>query len=416
MVSIATQIVEATKVGRTHRKPEHTFSLRTRPWQIQPFLLAPVLPGETMKNALLQSRVVTDPIKNPLIGWHTEYYFYYVKLRDLDDRDSILPMFVEPGYSTASLNSWPEVAMYHADGSINWARKCLARVVDEYFRDEGEAWDSFHLDDIPIAHVNRSTWMQSMVLKSEVSELDVLPGEDVENENTVTGFDPHYVAWEHLKAAGMTDLTYEDYLKSYGIRGKAVEQIIDDHKPELLRYVREWSYPSNTVNPVDGSPSSAVSWSVVENASKDRFFKEPGFIFGVTVARPKVYFKNQQGSLADFMGTPFDWLPAVLRGQDHTSLKLFDDATASPLGTTGSAGGFWADVKDLFMYGDQFINFALTETDAGLVALPNLETMQRRYASTYDADALFKDHTRNKIRQDGVVMLDILGALKDTTP
>lgn len=416
MVSIQAQVVEARKQGRTLRHPEHSFQLRTRPWQIQPFVLAPVLPGETIRNALLQARVVTDPLKNALTGWHTEYYFFYVKLRDLDDRDAILPMFVEPGHSTAALNSAASIPFYHAAGSINWASKCLDRVVDEYFRNEGEAVLAGAIDNLPLAEINRKSWMDSMALKSAIVDREILPGEDLENENQIQGFDPHYLAWEHLKAAGMTDLTYEDYLKSYGIRGREVEQIIDDHKPELVRYIREWSYPSNTVNPADGAPSSAVSWSVVERIDKERFFKEPGFLFGVTVARPKVYLKNQVGALADFMGTPFDWLPAVLRGQDHTSLKLFDNSSASPLGTTGAAGGFWCDVKDLFLYGDQFINFALTETDAGLVALPNVATLQRRYASAADADALFKDVARNRIRQDGIVRFTIAGALKDTTP
>ena len=52
--------------GRRPRRPSHPFQVRHEPFQIQPFFIAPVLPGETMKNLLLQSRAVTLPLKNPL--------------------------------------------------------------------------------------------------------------------------------------------------------------------------------------------------------------------------------------------------------------------------------------------------------------------------------------------------------------
>ena len=67
------------QVSRKSRRPSHPFQLRHMPWQIQPFLIAPVLPGETLKNILLQSRAVTKPIKNGIVGWWMEYHFFYVK-------------------------------------------------------------------------------------------------------------------------------------------------------------------------------------------------------------------------------------------------------------------------------------------------------------------------------------------------
>jgi hypothetical protein len=76
-------IREVGKSRRIPRNPQHRFYLETRPWQIQPFLIAPVLPGETMKNLLLQSRVVSDPLLASLTGWFCEYYFFYCKHRDL---------------------------------------------------------------------------------------------------------------------------------------------------------------------------------------------------------------------------------------------------------------------------------------------------------------------------------------------
>ena len=50
---------------RVPRSPKHPFQLRTRPFQIQPFMISPVLPGETLKNLVLQSRVVSKPLVHP---------------------------------------------------------------------------------------------------------------------------------------------------------------------------------------------------------------------------------------------------------------------------------------------------------------------------------------------------------------
>lgn len=413
-MKIQTMIADAKKMGRKMRYPEHTFQLRTKPWQIQPFVIAPVLPGETMTNALLQARVVTDPIKNPLVGWHKEYYLFYVKLRDLDVSAQLLPMFVEPNHSTAALNTAAATAFYHNGGAINFTKLCLDRVVDEYFRDEGETVDGFQIANMPAAAVNRTSWLQSAILASAIADREVMPGEDTENENEIAGFDPHYAAWEHLRAAKLMDLTYEDYLKTYGVTGPTVETIVPDNKPELLRYIRDWTYPSNTINPVDGLAASACSWSIVERVDKDRFFKEPGFVFGVTIARPKVYFSRQIASLAHRMGTPFDWLPAILRGQDHTSLRQFaPGADNSPLGANASAA-YWVDMKDLFLYGDQFVNYAL-DNDSSVAALPTTN-LNSRYATYADAQALFKISASDNVREDGVCRLTIKGALMDTTP
>ena len=48
--------------GRGTRKPVHNFNLESRPFQIQPMLIAPVLAGETLSNLLLQSRIVVTHV------------------------------------------------------------------------------------------------------------------------------------------------------------------------------------------------------------------------------------------------------------------------------------------------------------------------------------------------------------------
>ena len=77
---MATRIVRGQKVNQRKMRAPHTnFHIKTRPWQIQPFCIFPVLPGETMQNAMWKSRVVSDPVKNRLIGWWKEYYLFYAR-------------------------------------------------------------------------------------------------------------------------------------------------------------------------------------------------------------------------------------------------------------------------------------------------------------------------------------------------
>ena len=97
-------IMNAPTTRRVMRHPQHPFQLRTRPYQVASFFIAPVLPGETLKNLLLQARVVSDPVKSPLIGWWAEYYFFYVKHRDLDGRDDFVAMMLDPSKDMSSYN------------------------------------------------------------------------------------------------------------------------------------------------------------------------------------------------------------------------------------------------------------------------------------------------------------------------
>lgn len=395
--------------SRVQRRPQHTFQLRTRPWQIQPFMIAPVLPGETMQSVLLQSRVVTDPIKNPLIGWWCEYYLFYVKHRDLAARDELTGMVLNPDADLSSLFTAAKVEHYHYGSTIDWTGLCLTRVVEEFFRDEGEFSSSAMIGNLPSASINQQSWLDSVTDETEVESFDESLDENA--DGTVTASEAERVLrhYQFMKLNGLTDMTYEDFLGTYGVNVPPEEE---EHKPELIRYVRDWTYPTNHVDPTNGTPSSACSWAIAERADKARFFKEPGFIFGVTVARPKVYLSGQSGSAAGLLNDAFSWLPATLRDDYSHSIKPVA-AGSGPL--PGVTDGYYVDVKDLFLYGDQFVNFALTATDAGLVALPTAG-LEKRFPTAAMADSVFANAAKNLIRQDGVANLVIQGSLTDTTP
>jgi len=444
IVSIDTNkvLANAAKSGRISRKPSHDFNLHTMPWAIQPFVIAPVLPGETMTNALLQARTVSDPVKSPLMGWWNEFYLFYVKLRDLEERDHLTNMILTPGYDTSPLNytgesdfgGWDTNTGHHGYGGprINYPRMCLKRVVDEYFRDEGDnpPWlDKFDTrPGLPPATIQtREYWHQSAKLHSSIPNVakDRLPGEELllASEDIPAGFEAHWQQWQHMRALELTTVTFEDWLAQFGVRTPKAQDIEESHRPELIRYIRDWSYPTNHIDPTTGEPSSALSWSTAERADKDRFFKEPGFLFGVQVTRPKIYLGKQYAAAVSMLNDSYSWLPAVLDADPYTSLKRFA-GDKGPLGYPGGNGpseDYWVDVRDLFLYGDSMFNFRHdSEPDAdqtgriNMLALPDAG-LKKRYATDAQAKALFKYADKFRIRTDGVINFNILGRQRDHT-
>jgi len=252
-----------TETGLSQRKsrfPAHKWQIRQQPWQIQPFMIAPVLPGETMDRLVMQSRVVSDPILNPLIGWWCEYYIFYVKHRDLADRDKFTEMMLDPNADLSTLDSATKVEHYHVNGvdspAIDWVDLCLDRVVEEYFRYEGESVATASIGNLPAAKVSDDLWIDSAVnsddfvdpssLDTDLTDVGGPGGAKVLASEIDAATRDYYLA-RMLKT---TDMTYEDFLRSYGVNLPESEEV---HKPELLRYVRDWSYPTNTIDPAGGS-------------------------------------------------------------------------------------------------------------------------------------------------------------------
>ena len=106
MVSVKIIDSSLPRVGRKLRNPQHSFSLKSRPWRMDPFMIAPVLPGETLKNLLLQCRAVSSRLKSPLVGWWSEYYIFYVKHRDLTSQSTVLQnMHLDAATDVSSLRA-----------------------------------------------------------------------------------------------------------------------------------------------------------------------------------------------------------------------------------------------------------------------------------------------------------------------
>lgn len=408
---------EARQTGRVARRPTHTFQTIFKPFTIQPFMLAPVLPGETLKSLLLQSRAVSDPINNKLCGWWHEYFFFYVKMTDIDhfyEDNVVQAIFTDPAADLSSLSATVNFKTYHAGGTIDWANECLKVVAKEWFREDGEAWNVNTIDGMPAAKVrNPLGWIDSLLDETTVTE-GAAPGAG-ETEETM---EENYRNYMWLKANQITNMTYEDFCRTYGVKMAKAEEY---GRPELIHHETDWQYPVNTVDPTSGVPTSAVSWLTQAANRKARLFKEPGFIFGVQVVRPKVYFGRVYGAGASMMDTGIRWFPAIMREDAWVSLREYA-ANAGPLNGDDASedptNGYIADIRDLLLYGDQFMNFENSATNAGMNNLVQLPTaaLQKQYPAETDIDSFFVSGTAEMIRCDGVVSLNILGTQRDHTP
>lgn len=192
-------------------------------------------------------------------------------------------------------------------------------------------------------------------------------------------------------------------MKSYGISLPREET----NEPELIRYIRDWTYPTRLVDPSDGSPTSAVNWNIQDSIDKDRFFKEPGFLFGVQVFRPKVYLGNYEGSLTAYLKSGLSWLPGEALNSLAYGFREFA-AASGPLPDASSA--YVIDLRDLLQYGEQFVNFDLATSGKNIVALPNAGLTKKRYVSSTDVQSLFTG-TDYHIETDGRLSLRIASRL-----
>lgn len=412
---------------RVMRYPQHPFQLRTRPFQIQPFLIAPIIPGETLKNCMVQSRVVTDPLKHSLVGWWTEYFLFYVKHRDInyhEQSDFLEQMMLNPGFDPSAYDDPADaIKFYHAAEGINFTRLCMETIVEWYFRDQGEDWDVATLDGLPLAQITGKSWMDSLTIEPDFrTDTDVNLDINDDGDITVQEMMDAQAHWEALRSAGLEDMDYEDFLRTFGVQIREPDASPNLYRPELIRYKREWTYPTNTVEPTTGVPSSAASWAVAFRADKDRFFKEPGFIVGLTVARPKTYSSQQKGSLAHEMKSALTWLPAMIHKDYEKSYatftgtkgplpNVFEDAPDDPGPQTFF--DYKVDIRDLLIHGDQFVNFA-ADTAASMVAFVEKDG-GRRYPDATSIDNLFSGSNKS-IRQDGIVTFAIAGRQRDNTP
>ena len=112
-----------------------------------------------------------------------------------------------------------------------------------------------------------------------------------------------------------------------------------------------------------------------------------------------------------------EWLPAIMRDDPHSSLiKL--EAGQGPL--TGQTKAYALDLRDLFLYGEDFSNYALAAVDNAIAMPRDGLGLGKRYPVLTDAQGVFFDGggagTKQFLEEDGRIDLRIATALVDTTP
>lgn len=421
---------------RRTRKPQHTFALSFRPWQFQPCCLVPVLPGETLKSANIQARVMTDPVASPLQGWWCEFYLFNVRIGDLHQGydQTFRAIFEDVGAISASEPA--KDSDYYAGGwtgqSINIVDKCVWSIMRAYFRKEDEEADAVTIDDVYAVRACGATGFDSVTPDDQI----IKPGADPFTNPDTSIVDPPADAWQtnweafqSMRESKLTTTTFEEYLAQMGVSTppKLVETVTDFRKPELVRFVRDFAFPRTTVNQDTGAIVSTLEWSLAERVDKRRFFSEPGFLIGACVVRPKVYFREQVGSLANWHCTEtVGWPRPEWETDPHMSLQYYNDDAQAPF-PGGTARPFWLDRRDMWIHGDQFVNFSTTAPQAGqgvywqAVNLPTVGNTV--YPTLADVQRIFADNktdgtgVKQWVHADGILNLRIASRLgvSDTT-
>lgn len=393
------------------RVPTIPFHLKNRPWQIQPFFIAPVLPGESVNKIMWKANTVSDPIANRLMGWHQEWNLFYVRLRDLFPASDVKAIFTDPEANLASLYSAADPKYFHYYG-VNYAKEATRLIVENYFRADDEGPDDATIDGLWAQSIGTDNWLDSATLAADIADDDVQV-DVADGTLEMSAFERAQRTYEMLKMGALTDMDYNDFLRTYGIRLPSEEM---EGKPKHLRTIRNWQMPVNNVDPATGAPTTAVYFKSDERHDKNFFVKEPGFVIGLVSYKPKVFLANQKGSVSGIMDSLLEWLPAVLRDDPGSSLIELTNATG-PL--ANQTGNYTFDLRDYFLYGEQFTNVDPASANMGTVALPSA-TLQKRYPALTDAQALFvasgAEDTAQFLETDGMLNIAISGAVQDTSP
>lgn len=396
---------------RTQRRPQNPFNLRLRPYALQPFLLHPVIPGETLTNIMMQAQLWSDPLKPSLrnIGWWWQYNFFYVRHRDLppEVRQVLAENMLDPDKDFAALETTTaRQRLYTFAGAVDWAMMCLQHVTSEFFRDEGEDWDVSLIDGLPAVRIygaGTSDPFERLTLETDYEDRRV-DAVDAGGHVYMDELQQRWAHWQALREAGLTEMDYEDFMRTFGSNVREDEESPNLHRAEDVWMNREFTYPTNTVEPTTGVPAVGVGWRHSKSGGKRIFADEPGFIFGVMNCRPKVYLRKQTGSVAGLMKDVHSWLPAMLHGRDDLG-HIFSEETEGPVPNT-FAEGYWVDIRDLLVHGDQFLNYDPTGTEPFL-SLPAADG-QRRYAAESEIAQFFTgENPAAKFDVDGLCSLTI---------
>lgn len=377
--------------SRSVRRPRHEAQFRIPPFCLFPFLWHPVIPGDTVVGAQLLGRVVTDPVDGKLLPWWLDIFWFYCPWRATAAADALQSMalgnhafdgtdFMFNGGTIAPTVSGSGYFTQRLNGQPDFGKLAYNAIVQEFFRDEGDdAADFVHaLSGMALMKNGRTDWFDSLVPTSTITGVD--PAVDIDSSGTIYASEVEQAmrSWQILRQGQLTEMTFEDYLGTFGVRVTPAQREI---VPELLEHRRMFEYPSNTVTQGTGAVTSAVVWSINHTLKSRKLIREPGWIVGMMCVRPKVYRKRQVGAAINLMTNGFHWLPRVLDQDPSTSLIAMDTVSGAIGSATGNGGLFTMDIRDLFVHGDQVVYASPSvaggdSVAAGGVAMANIGTAE----------------------------------------
>lgn len=389
--------------NRAKRNPTHSFRVQQRPYEIQPVAIAPVLAGDSLRQARFEGRVLTQPVADPVTGWWSEMYLFYVRIGDMDEADAIRTFLLSSDEhpSQASLVTATNAWTYHTTGGPDWLAMAMKPIIKQYFRNEADSWNTHLLDGIPIAGLSQRTWLDTTWATAD------LPAGIADED-----YEGRWEAYEDLRRQNLITMDFPEWLRSQGV--KVPDQLVEGteyhRKPELLRYVRQFAYPQNTVDPSDGGVAAAASWVISERCDKRIFCDQPGFLVLVSVVRPKVYRADQIGHGSSLLHNGRAWHSAVQTDAPQETLVTRETTTSTgPVDTTVN---YTVDTNGLLTLGDQF----LRGTGLPTVAVPSGASLAL-YPDETSIDGLFSNALNNYVDVDGTITFSITGKrMLDVTP
>lgn len=398
---------------RFHRKPNFPMTGTMRPFGLYPIMAHLVLPGETLKSASSKWTVISQPLKNPFVGAWLESWLFYVKLTDLD-RD-LGQMFISDTYSTSGWTSGADRPVFFTQsGEIAWIEKCVNRIHEAFFLTEGETARVNFGDGIPAVKLNNRAWYQNLMFEPAEVALDVTGERDHTEQIS---------AWQMVQQMQMTELSYESYLEQYGVKSMN----LGIGEPEILRFTRSWTKPTNIVEPSTGVATSAWVWNDEMKLEKDKRFEEPGFVIQLATVRPKMYMEGQEYSMLQTLWGFSDFYPAYNLPDPAAGIKRIgtdDPVFKSDLNAAEGEVQLLYDHRDLLSHGEQFINDRTPQysipfaTGWSTIAAANKADVRGEYAESTDIQGLFTGGTADTqtVVYEGITGLTIAGHVQDTTP
>jgi len=407
---------------RVTRSPNFPLAGMMKPYGLYPAMITPVLPGETLTEFELKRRVLSMPVRHPLVGAWLETWLVYVKLTDIDT--ALAEMFISTDMPTTGFTAAADKPRnFTKSGQIDWVSLCMRSIWDAYFADESELGGTRPtIDGVYMRGRKHVDWAHNLMFTPDGVTAAELPSNP---EGQLTGM-------QMMALAGMSELTYEKYLAQYTVSAKEVSAI--QGKPEIIRYMPSWTVPTNAIDPASGAPSSAWAWSDPFKAEKPMRFAEPGFLVAVQSCTPKMFSDAIDATRLGSMWGFADWFPSYNLSDPAAGIieiNADDPSFKSDFGAA-AAGGLLVDHRDLLTRGEAFVNHGW---DAGPYRIPRIstqrvtagdltpvQTLRGKYPSLDDINALFVEHTqatpndaRRMLYYEGIASAVIRGHVKDTT-